>query len=294
MVRIGDSLLLNRGNMAWLYRPGLHGPPVDLGPSLRVIPEPTASEAWIWSEPCAATVGCTSPDNGLQQGEVRLVDASGHQIGSPISLPADASWFPTGDVVNGGLVLAVASVGPEAEEIWNPISNQVIRFLPGADVMAASGNLVAWIAGTACLPHCTVHFTDVQTGMEQTIPLPSGVTTNDDGAFSPNGSTLALPVGIGGYWPGTPSSCRGADELANEGGDDSFLALNRRRVRAYGPESAFWSSSGRLFITVIGVTHVLTWGPGDHRATALPKVRLPILSLDPPQFQSDYPNLIAM
>ena len=34
MVRIGSSLLLNRGNTAWLYRPGLLGPPVNLGPSL--------------------------------------------------------------------------------------------------------------------------------------------------------------------------------------------------------------------------------------------------------------------
>src|SRR5271165_3467117 len=34
MVRIGGSLLLNRGNTAWLYGPGLHGPPVNLGPSL--------------------------------------------------------------------------------------------------------------------------------------------------------------------------------------------------------------------------------------------------------------------
>ena len=74
VVRIGGSLLLNRDNTAWLYRPGLHGPPVDLGPSLRVIPGPTANEAWIWSDPCAATVVCSIDGNGLGQGELRLVD----------------------------------------------------------------------------------------------------------------------------------------------------------------------------------------------------------------------------
>ena len=130
MVRIGGSLLLNRGNTAWLYRPGLHGPPVNLGPSLRVIPGPTANDAWIWSDPCGATVGCG--DNGLQQGELRLVDSSGNEVGSPISLPGDATWFPTGDVVNAGLVLAIASIGPDAEEIWNPITNHVVRILHGA------------------------------------------------------------------------------------------------------------------------------------------------------------------
>ena len=195
--------------------------------------------------------------------------------------------------MNDGLVLAVASVGPEAEEIWNPISNQVIRFLPGANVIAASGNSVAWIGGTACLPHCAVHFTDVKTGMEQTIPLPSGVTTDDDGAFSPNGSTLALPVGIGGYWPGRHPAAVALMNLRTKG-VTLLPGTEQAPGPTYGPESAFWSSSGRLFVTVIGVTHVLTWGPGDHRATALPKVRLPVLSLSPPQFQGDYPNLIAM
>src|SRR5665213_3787932 len=33
MMRIGDSLLLNQGDTAWLYGPGLQGPPVSLGPS---------------------------------------------------------------------------------------------------------------------------------------------------------------------------------------------------------------------------------------------------------------------
>jgi hypothetical protein len=292
MVRIGSSLLLNRGNTAWLYGSGLNGPPVNLGPSLRVIPGPTANEAWIWSDPCGATVGCSSDDDGLQQGELRLVDSSGNQVGSPISLPADATWFPTGDVVNAGLVLAVASIGPDAEEIWNPITNHVVRILHGADVLASSGDLVAWTTGKACLPLCTVHFTDVQTGFQQTLHLPSDVTSTDRGAFSPNGSTFALPVGIGGS-PGTHPGAVALMDLRTQAvrvlpGTEQALGPT------YGPQVVFWSSRGWLFVAVAGGTHVLSWQPGYQRATVLSKVRLPPLSLNPPQFQTEYPTLIAM
>jgi hypothetical protein len=207
-------------------------------------------------------------------------------------LPGDATWFPTGDVVNAGLVLAIASIGPDAEEIWNPITNHVVRILHGAYVLASSGNLVAWTTGKACLTHCTVHFTDVQTGMEQTLHLRSGVVGTDEGAFSPNGSTFALPVGIGG-WPGTHPGAVVLMDLRTQAVrllPGTEQALGPR----YGPQVAFWSSRGWLFVAVVGGTHVLSWQPGDQRATKLPKVRLPPISLKPPQFQSEYPNLISM
>jgi hypothetical protein len=292
LVKIGTSLLLNRGNTAWLYRPGLQGPPLDLGPSLRTIPGPTANEAWIWSDPCAATVGCFA--NGLQQGEVRLVDTSGRQVGQPIALPADATWFPTGQVVSAGLILAVASIGPNAEEIWNPISNRVTRILPRANVFAASGDLVASTNGSRCLPHCTVDLMNVQTGIGQSILLPTDVIITGGGTFSPNGSTLALAVGIGGSWPQLHPT---AVALLDVRTPAVRLLPGTREVLNpnYGSENVSWSSSGRLFAAAIGGTSVLSWRPGTHRATVLPNAKLPVLSPKlPPQFQSEYPTLIAM
>jgi len=292
MVKIGDSLLLNRGNTAWLYRPSLDGPPVDLGPSLRVIPGPTADEAWIWSDPCAAVVGCSSPDNGRQQGEVRLVDTSGNQIGSPIPLPADAAWFPTGQVVNAGLVMANVYADPNADEIWNPISDRVIRVLPEANVLAAGGNLVAWTTGMACLPHCTVRLTNVQTGIEQTFQLPAGATLTGGGAFSPDGFALALPVGIGGPWPEMhPTSVALVDLRAQE---VRLLAGAEQRLEPnYGPVNVTWSSNGWLFAAAIGSTHVLAWRTGNHSAGVLPTARLPSFK-NSLQSQNDLPTLIAM
>ncbi len=291
MVRIRHSLVLNRGDTAWLYGPDLHGPPVDLGPSLRVMPGPSADEAWIWSDPCGADAGCPNGGKALQQGDLRLVDTSGNQIGPPIALPADATWFPTGDVVSAGLVLAVASIGPDSEEVWNPLTDHVVRILPGADVLASRGNLVAWTTGKACLPQCAVHFTDVQTGMARTLRLPSEATGTGHGAFSPDGSTFALPVGIGGR-PGVHPAAVAVMDLRTQ-----VVRLLPGTEQAPGPsrapQIAFWSSTGWLFVAEVGSTHVLSWRPGDQGATVLSKVRLPSIALNPPQFQSEYPNLFA-
>jgi hypothetical protein len=300
MVRIGKSLILNRGNEAWLYGPDLQGPPTDLGPSLRVTPGPTDNEVWIWSDPCSTeTVLCTTADNGYGQGEVRLVDLSGRQIGPAVALPVSVgpgelprdSWFPMGKLVNAGLVLGNVYGGQE--EIWNPISNGVIRVPPGAGVIAAGVDLMATAAESACLPHCTIHLTNLQTGNERSIAMPTGITSDGFGAISPDGAMLALPVGIGG--------------LQSYGHPTAVMVVNLRKGTArilpgtqedvqpnYGAVSVSWSSNGWLFAAAIGSTHVLVWRPGDQSAMVLPKTKLPGLDLGiPPNMRSELPTLIA-
>jgi hypothetical protein len=302
MVRIGRSFILNRGNTAWLYGPDLHGPPTDLGPSLRVIPGPTDNEVWIWSDPCAQSVRCTSDDNGLQQGEVRLVDLSGRQIGPAVALPVSVgpgetprdSWVPTGQLVNAGLVLENVYGGSDSEEIWNPTSNIVLRVVHGVvGVIAAGGNLMATATGRVCLPHCTIHLTNLQTGTERTIAMPTGIAIAGGGAISPDGAMLALSVGIGG--------------LQQYGHPTAVMVVNLRRGTArilpgtqkdvqpnYGAANVTWSSNGWLFAAAIGSTRVLVWRPGDQSAMVLPKTKLPGLDLGiPPAMRSQLPTLIA-
>jgi hypothetical protein len=232
--------------------------------------------------------------NGLQQGAVRLVDTSGHQVGAPIALPADATWFPTGDLVNAGLVLAIASIGPNAEEIWNPTSNRVTRILSDANVFAASGDVVAWTSGSNCLPRCAVRLMNVQTGTEQSIRLPTDVMITDGGAFSPNGSTLALGVGIGGSWPQVHPTAVALLDVRTQA--VRLLPGTRKVLNPnYGSENISWSSNGGLFAAAVGETHVLSWRPGDSRATVLPNAKLPPISpKEPPEFQGERPTLIAM
>ncbi len=272
MVRLGDSLLLNKGDTAWLYPPGLRGAPVDLGPSLRIIPGPAPDEVWLWSDPSAAYV--------------RLVDFSGRQIGPPIALPVDTppnTWFPTGEVVGAALVLAGVEGG---EEVWDPISNRVIPALPrDASVIGANGHQVAW---ERCLARCTVHLTDMQTGIVRNLPLPTGAVSEGGAFLSPNGAMLAVPVGLGGTWPGRHPI---AMVLANLRTRAVWLLPDSEQEPTpnLGPLIAGWSRTGWLFFTAYGSSHVLAWHPGDQRALVLPKTQLPRL----PRAEQPFPTLIA-
>ena len=278
MVRIGDSLLLNKGDTAWLYRSGLIGSPVDLGPSLRIIPGPAPNEVWLWLDPSA--------------GYVRLVDFSGHQIGPPIALPVDTppnAWFPTGEVVGTDLVLEGVEGG---EAVWDPISNRVTSEVPNdASVIAAGGHLVAWMTNGPC--QCTVHLTNVQTGLEQDLPLPTkAVTFPGGGAFSPDGATLAVSVGLGGAWPGRHPTALALVDLRTRA-VRILPGSEQRPIPNYGAFNATWSRTGWLFYTAYGFTHVLAWHPGDQRALVLPKAR--ISQLPPPgSGGQQLPSLIAL
>lgn len=303
MVRMGDSLLLNRGDTAWLYRADLLGAPMDLGPSLRIIPGPSNHEVWLWWDPCAVAPahapGCSSAESDYGQGQVRLVDFSGRQIGRPIALPLGAApggkscagWFPTGDVIDGGIVLSNA-YGPPNEEVWDPTSNRVILVLPDANVLTSAGQLIAWVTNGPCLPSCTVHLTNVPTGITGNLKLPAGAVAIDEAAFSPDGTTLAIPVGLGGAWPARHPTALvlidlGTRKVSLLSGSEQTPSPN------FGSFNATWSSSGWLFYTAYGSTRVFAWHPGAKRAVVLSGITLP--RLPPPGAQGQQlPSLIAL
>lgn len=115
MVHVGGSLLLNRGNTAWLYPNGVAGSPRSLGPSDGVFWGPTRNEAWIWSQPCQPAFGCADYRDGPRMGSIRLVDGSGATIVSPVQLPG--GWYPTGVAGHAGIVLREVPAYGNAEEI---------------------------------------------------------------------------------------------------------------------------------------------------------------------------------
>ena len=154
MVSIGNSLLLNRGDTAWLYSPGIDSAPADLGPSDGVFRGPSSNEAWIWSQPCAPILGCTNY-NAPRMGSVQLIDSTGRKIGDPVTLPGDTGWYPMGFASTAGIVLAeLPTYGDHSnkEEIWNPLTNQVVRAFADSYVIGASGNQIVW---QVAAPYCT-------------------------------------------------------------------------------------------------------------------------------------------
>jgi hypothetical protein len=292
MVTVGTSLVLSRGDHAWLYRAGFHGPPIDLGPSLRVLPGPTSDEMWIWSDRCGEGLGCQYPDTGPSNGVVQSFDGSGRSIGSPIALPVDAHWFPTGQIVDSGIILEVAyGPGPGGAEVWNPILGHVVRSLP-AGAVTARGNVVASQTGSACAPRCTIQVMDVQTGGDRSVRLPAGVSPIGPGSISPDGSTLALAV-----QRAAPGSHPIDQVVVVNVASGSARVLSGGDLGTNPTDAApniTWSSTGMLFAAGVASTRILIWRPGANHAVALPSARLPLVRFDPPQFQMEYPSMIAL
>jgi hypothetical protein len=294
MVSVGNSLVLNRGNTAWLYPAGIDGAPTDLGPSEGVFSGPSRNEAWIWSQPCIPIIGCSNY-NAPQMGSVHLIDSQGRQIGAAKSLPGDAGWYPTGPAGTAGIVLSelppYGDVSPNAneEEVWNPVTGQVIHRFANAAVIGVGGNSVVWESTGRCATRCSVHVLDVQTGSDRAVRLPPGVTTTGDAAISPDGSTIAITGALRGTslvpYP------QAVLLIGLHTRDAMVLAGSEQPTNPnLGPMAISWSPGGWLFSSSVGATTVHAWHPGERRARVLPKLRLPKV----PSLVNEDPSLIAL
>ena len=148
--------------------------------SLIFIPSALRDRVWV---------GIPAPENAetacLQA--VREITVEG-VVTVPDTKPPGCRW-PVAAVVEG-LAFQTAD---GAMEVWDPRSREIVRTLAGAFPLAWQGHLLAW-CGDPCEE---VHLTDFSTGTEQTIRPPEGIVSLQgyEGAFSPDGSTLAL-VGL--------------------------------------------------------------------------------------------------
>jgi hypothetical protein len=307
MARVGTSLLLNRGNTAWLYADGFTGSPTDLGPSDGVFPGPNHNEAWIWSQPCQPLFGCADYGDLPQMGSVRLVDSSGQTIGSPVQLPGGAGWYPTGLAGEPGIVLAQSPPYGNAEEIWNPLTERVVRFFSNAQVIAEADNhVVSESSRYRCgeSTACSLRLTNLKAGTDKTVLLPKGVAVVGGAAFSPDHHTLALAVALR---PGrTPSRAPHHEAIALidvPTGNATILEGSRQSTNSHYTMSLTWSTNGWLlfsdtvessvafygFSDTVGSSAVRVWHPGERRAWVLPRVRVPKA-----QFSNEDPSLIAL
>jgi hypothetical protein len=275
MLRVGGSFILNRGDTAWLYRSGNVGAPINLGPSLRVIPGPSAGEVWLWGN---------SPFGSAANGYVRLVNFSGEQMGSRVDLPS--GWVPSGGAVDGAIVLfrpipPSGTSGIPYLEVWNPLSGRVIRSFDNATEVAANGETLAWQTARNCKPHCVLHLTNLRTGAQHSLPMPHG-TTPGPASFSPDGRTLALAVWFNLAQP--PRLSRTAVAIINvasgtivllPGSEQTFVNPDPGTPGTFAPT---WSQDSWVFFTAYASRHILTWHEGRPMAVVLSHARLPHLS----------------
>jgi hypothetical protein len=176
----------------------------------------------------------------------------------------------------GAIVAAVAGAllcqeGHDFAAI-DPGSGEVLRRVRGSFPFATQGTTVA-----ACDDRCaTVTITDVATGHARDVAPPRGSRFIQayDGAFSPAGSTLAVPL-ASIRASADPKHLRVA--LIREGAGTavplpgSHLATDYRKLS--------WAPSGELYFAAPGA-RLMRFGPGDRRATLLSvHFRRPILDL---------------
>ena len=308
MAHVGSTLLLERGDTAWLYPDGVTGSPTDLGPSDGVFPGPSRNEAWIWSQPCQPTFGCTNY-NAPQMGSVRLVDGSGQTIGSPVQLPGGAGWYPTGLAGDTGIVLReLPAYGHgNIEEIWNPLTNRVVEVLSRESVIGAADNLFVAESNRYCggeVTACSMRLTDLKAGTDKTMFLPKGVAVVGGAVFSPDHHTLALAVAVRPGRTRSRAPHREAIALIDvRTGNTTILQGSRQSTNSLYTMSLAWSTNGWLlfsdtvessvvysgFSDTIGSSVVRVWHQGERGAWVLPTVRLPKA-----QFGNEDPSLIAL
>ena len=308
MAHVGSTLLLERGDTAWLYPDGVSGSPTDLGPSDGVFPGPNRNEAWIWSQPCQPTYGCTNY-NAPQMGSVRLVDGSGETIGSPVQLPGGAGWYPTGLAGDAGIVLrGLPAYGHgNTEEIWNPLTNHVVEVFSQESVIGAAGNLVVSESNRYCggeLTACSMRLTDLKAGTDKTVFLPKGVAVAGGAVFSPDHHTLALAVALRPGRTRSRAPHREAIALIDvRTGNTTILQGSRQSTNSLLHDEPAWSTNGWLlfsdtvessvvysgFSDTIGSSVVRVWHQGERGAWVLSTVRLPKAQLG-----NEDPSLIAL
>jgi hypothetical protein len=157
------------------------GAVTQVGLANAVAPGAAPGTLWLTSYPASANLAAAA-------GTAREVSVAGAPLGPQLRLPAG---YVIDQATDRGLLLAPAAQGPGATtyQLWNPATGQIGRTFAG--VVAASADEIAW--APQCDPACQVQVLDLGTGRQTTVALP-GASSAASGAFSPDGSLLALEV----------------------------------------------------------------------------------------------------
>jgi hypothetical protein len=184
IVRRGDQLV------AWGYETLL------LDPELASAPRVLASDSWIFIPSAVedrvwiGVLDPESPETVRALGAVREMTVDG-EITVPETAPPDGRW-PIA-AVNQGLVFQVGADDVDLQ-VWDPANGTVVDRLQGDYPLAWQNDRLAWCGGDCEL----VDVRDFRNGETFSVGCPPGTHGFDayQGAFSPDGSTLALSLRI--------------------------------------------------------------------------------------------------
>jgi hypothetical protein len=262
IVPTGGKLVIGSVGRTYVYDPLRPDPPRRrrLGGGWIVIPSATHGRIWLGL---------------LERPTVRarkLRAVREETVGGRViqSVPPPGGNWPA-QAVKAGLLFQTA----HSLRLWDPRTRKFVRRLPGPFPVDTHGNLVA-----SCDEPCPrFDITDARTGKVTRVPPPAGYSfrAGYDGAFSPDGSLLALPVVAARGSQPPPEHGSNAMALVDVRRETARIIHGSRLDSIYHAMS--WSASGvRLFFSAAGGT-ILTYRPGSRRATNLARVRGPIYQM---------------
>lgn len=226
----------------------LEEPPQNIGESWYLVPSATEGRIWL------AILDPESPGSERALEGVREVTVEGEVTVPDIPLPV-GRW----STLVGAAQEALVFQGDEGLEVWDPFKRNVVMRLPGSFLADAHGSVIAW-----CDVGCKeFNITDVTTSESLVVPPGEGfsfIETNY-GAFSPDGSLLAVPV---------VTDATGRTQLALVDVDQGTASVIKGSEldSAYG--SITWSSSGNWIFFNAGNHKVMTYQTGSAEAEVLP------------------------
>jgi hypothetical protein len=232
---------------------GLEGAPRPLGEAWCMAPSQAEGRVWL------ARLDPESPETVRAMESVREVSVESEVTIPDSRLPRGRWHCPLGAVRSGLLF----GEDPHRLVVWDPREGEVATTLPGAVFPAAThADLVAW-----CPLRCErgLHITDVGTREDEVVRPEDPFVFEEtyEGAFSPDGSMLAVPA--------RHEDRRGDRRIA-------LVDVERGSVRVLQPVgevgSLVWSRDGGELFTVAGRAALAAYdlGSGETRR----------IELDPP------------
>jgi hypothetical protein len=247
VVRTGSGYVYRCESGACALEGNLQSETHSLGEAWCLSPSATEGRVWL------AYLDPNSPSTVRSMEAIQEVFLDG-EIATDSQLPPDRWHCPVG-AVNQGVLFS------EGDDIvvWDTEAGEVVSRLPGPFPADAQGDLVAW-----CDFGCRggLHVTDIRTGEDVTIESDGDFRLAEtfDGAFSPDGSLLALPV--------TTGDAQLPNQVALVDVEQRTARLIEG-LRSRGPMD--WASTGERLFVVTGAGRITVYdaASGDLREVAI-------------------------
>lgn len=228
----------------------LEDPPRNIGESWYFAPSATDGRVWL------AILDPESPSTVRALKAVREVTVEGETTVPDAALP-EGRWSTVVGAVTNGVVFQ-GGQGEAGLQVWDPLAKEIVMSLPGPFAADTHGTLIAW-----CDLGCEeMHITDVATRNDVIVQPGEEFAFEETyyGAFSPDGSLLAVPVVSDG----------GRTQVALVDVRQGTASVIKGSERDESNGSIAWSSTGEWVFFNAGDGRVMAYRPGTSEAQTIP------------------------